>query len=67
MGAEFVAMEVVDGQPLPDKITRRGLPPAEALKYVVQIADALAAGALRGLHDFLVDVTIYALRNAHDS
>lgn len=39
---DFIVMECVRGRPLDEVIGRRGLPLSEALKYAVQIADALA-------------------------
>lgn len=49
MGAEFVAMELVDGQPLSDKLTRGGLDVAEVLKYAIQMTDAIAAAHAAGI------------------
>ena len=40
---DFIVMEYVPGKTLAELIPRRGLRLAEALKYAVQIADALAA------------------------
>jgi serine/threonine protein kinase len=42
-GVTFIAMEFVDGRTLDQVIARRGLRFTEALKYAVQITDALAA------------------------
>ncbi len=42
-GVDFIAMEFVDGKTLDHWIGRKGLDTASALKYAVQIADALAA------------------------
>src|SRR5262245_28035456 len=42
-GADAIAMELVRGRPLDEVIPREGLRVSEALKYAVQIADALAA------------------------
>jgi len=41
-GTDFIAMEYVDGKTLAQLIPRRGMQLGEALKYAVQIADALA-------------------------
>jgi Tol biopolymer transport system component/predicted Ser/Thr protein kinase len=41
-GIQFIAMEYVPGKTLDQMIGRKGLRPNEALKYVIQIADALA-------------------------
>src|SRR5438874_7211734 len=42
-GIDFIAMEYVAGKALNQLISRKGLPLGEALRYGVQIADALAA------------------------
>ena len=41
-GTDFIAMEYVEGKTLAQLIPRRGMQLGEALKYAVQIADALA-------------------------
>ena len=41
--ATFIAMELVDGKTLDAAIARKGMRVGEALKYAVQITDALAA------------------------
>jgi eukaryotic-like serine/threonine-protein kinase len=48
-GLDYIAMEYVPGKPLNQVIARRGLPLAEALKYAVQIASALAAAHAAGI------------------
>ena len=48
-GLDFIAMEYVPGKALNQLITRKGLPLAEALKYAVQIANALAAAHAAGI------------------
>jgi serine/threonine protein kinase len=48
-GIDFIAMEYVAGKALNQLIARRGLPLGEALKYAVQIADALAAAHAAGI------------------
>ena len=48
-GLDFISMEYVPGKPLNQVIARKGLPLAEALKYAVQIADALAAAHAAGI------------------
>ena len=48
-GNDFIAMEYVPGKALNRLIPRRGLPLGEALKYAVQIADALAAAHAAGI------------------
>ena len=41
-GMDFIVMEYVEGKTLADLIGSRGLRPAQALRYSVQIADAMA-------------------------
>jgi Tol biopolymer transport system component/tRNA A-37 threonylcarbamoyl transferase component Bud32 len=41
-GIDFIAMEYVEGRTLDELIGRKGLKLSEALKYAIQIADALA-------------------------
>jgi Tol biopolymer transport system component/predicted Ser/Thr protein kinase len=48
-GVEFIVMEFVSGKALNQLIARKGLPVAEALKYAVQIADALATAHAAGI------------------
>src|ERR1700692_4894591 len=48
-GIDFIAMEYVAGKALNQLIARKGLPLGEALKYGVQIADALAAAHAAGV------------------
>ena len=46
---DFIAMEFVQGKTLDKLIGRRGLRLSEALKYAVQIADAIAAAHANGI------------------
>src|SRR5690349_4465226 len=48
-GTDFIAMEFVDGSTLDSLIGPKGMKPSEALKYAVQIADALAAAHQAGI------------------
>ncbi len=48
-GIDFIAMEYVDGRTLEDLVGRKGLKLTDALKYGVQIADALAAAHAAGI------------------
>src|SRR5690348_15010737 len=48
-GVLFIAMEYVAGKPLDQLIGRKGLALNEALRYAVQIADALAAAHAAGI------------------
>ncbi|MGI8783537.1 MAG: protein kinase domain-containing protein [Acidobacteriota bacterium] len=48
-GVDFIAMEYVSGKTLEDLIKPKGLALGEALKYAVQIADALASAHAAGI------------------
>jgi eukaryotic-like serine/threonine-protein kinase len=48
-GSDFIAMECVVGKTLDQLIGRKGLPPGEALRYAVQIADALSKAHAAGI------------------
>ena len=48
-GVHFIAMEHVAGKTLDQSIPRKGLPLNQALKYAVQIADALAKAHSAGI------------------
>ena len=48
-GQDFIVMEYLSGKPLDRLIPRRGLPLGEALKYALQIADALATAHAGGI------------------
>ena len=48
-GADFLIMEYVPGKTLDQLIPRKGLPLKQALKYAIEIADALAAAHAAGI------------------
>jgi Tol biopolymer transport system component/predicted Ser/Thr protein kinase len=48
-GTTFIAMEYVPGRTLAEMIPRKGLNPNQALRYAVQIADALARAHAGGV------------------
>ena len=48
-GTDFIAMEYVEGKTLDQRIGHRGLRLSDALKYAVQIADALAKAHSAGI------------------
>jgi len=48
-GIDYIAMELVPGRTLEDLLSKRRLKLPEALKYAVQIADALAAAHAAGI------------------
>ncbi len=48
-GVDYIAMEYVPGKSLDRVIGRKGLPLAEALRYAIQIADALSAAHRGGI------------------
>jgi serine/threonine protein kinase len=47
-GTDFIVMEYIEGQTLDKKIAPTGMPPMQALKYAVQVADAFDQGTWRG-------------------
>ncbi len=48
-GIDFIAMEHIEGKTLDEFIGRKGLKLSEALRYAIQIADALAAAHAAGI------------------
>ena len=48
-GVDFIAMEYVEGKTLGELIGRKGLKLSEALKYAIQVADALAKAHAAGI------------------
>ena len=48
-GVDFIAMEYVEGRTLEEKTGRKGLKLNEALKYAIQIADAVAKAHSAGI------------------
>jgi eukaryotic-like serine/threonine-protein kinase len=48
-GLLYVAMELIEGPPLSERIPRDGLPSEQVLRYAIQIADALAHAHERGI------------------
>ena len=48
-GVDFIVMEYVDGQPLDRLIPRRGLPVRDAIGFILQVADAVAAAHTVGI------------------
>jgi len=48
-GVDFIAMEFIEGQTLDEQIAGKAMRPAEALKYAVQMADALAKAHSAGI------------------
>src|SRR5262249_36092416 len=48
-GVDFIAMEFVKGKPLDQLLGRKGLRLSEALKYAVQMADALSKAHSAGI------------------
>lgn len=48
-GVDFIAMELVDGEPLSRRIPKKGLPVAAVLSYAAQIASALAVAHEKGI------------------
>jgi serine/threonine-protein kinase len=48
-GRQFIAMELLDGQALSERMAGKPLESSEALEYAIQIADALAAAHEKGI------------------
>lgn len=48
-GIDFIAMEYVTGKPLSDLIPGKGLPVPQALRYAIQMADALTKAHKAGI------------------
>src|SRR5216110_2419646 len=48
-GTAFLVMEYLDGETLADRLMKGALPPGEALKIAIQIADALNAAHRHGI------------------
>jgi len=60
---EFVVLKPLTGRALPSKITRRALPPAEALTLVAGIAGALGPARAEGCsHGWLTADSVWAAR-----
>ena len=60
-GQSYIAMELVDGQPLSDKVRAGALPLDDVLRYGMQIADALAhAHARQVVHRDLKPANVVA-------
>ncbi len=65
-GIDFIAMELVAGKTLDQKIGRKGIKLDEALKFAVQIADALAAAHAAGIvHRDLKPANILVTESGH--
>src|SRR5271157_2669218 len=48
-GQAYIAMELVQGEPLSARLNRGTVPPAEVLRYGIQLADALAHAHKHGV------------------
>jgi len=46
---DYLVLEYVDGETLASRLTRGALPPAQALRYAIEVGDALATAHRRGL------------------
>ena len=65
-GVSFIAMELLEGQTLQSLIPPQGLAPEAAVKFAVQMADALAAVHARGIiHRDFKPHNVMVLRNSH--
>ena len=60
-GAPFIAMELLEGETLRDKLDRGAIPARKSIEYAVQIADGLAAAHEKGIvHRDLKPENIFA-------
>jgi eukaryotic-like serine/threonine-protein kinase len=65
-GVSFIAMELLEGQTLQALIPPQGMAPEAAVKFAVQMADALAAVHARGIiHRDFKPHNVMVLRNSH--
>ena len=48
-GLDFIVMELISGQPLSKSIPPKGMPPREALRLAIQVADGLAKAHTAGI------------------
>ncbi|MEA2164967.1 MAG: eukaryotic-like serine/threonine-protein kinase [Thermoanaerobaculia bacterium] len=48
-GAPFIAMELLEGETLRDRLDRGAIPPRKSIEYAVQIANGLAAAHEKGV------------------
>ena len=61
-GAPFIAMELLEGETLRDKLDRGAIPPRKSIEYAVQIANGLAAAHEKGIvHRDLKPENIFAM------
>jgi eukaryotic-like serine/threonine-protein kinase len=67
-GIDFLVMELLDGEPLSERLAKGALPLEQALRCAVQIADALDAAHRRGIvHRDLKPANIFLARNGRSS
>ncbi|HVP43192.1 MAG TPA: serine/threonine-protein kinase, partial [Terriglobales bacterium] len=65
-GREFIAMEMLEGQTLQERISHRPLPLDELLELAIQIADGLAAAHAKGIvHRDLKPSNIFVTESGH--
>ena len=65
-GREFIAMELLEGQTLQERISNRALPTEELLELAIQIADGLAAAHAKGIvHRDIKPSNIFLTESGH--
>ena len=66
-GVDFIAMEYIRGKTLASKIHNRGMRPGDALRYAIQIADALAVAHVAGIVHRDIKPANIMIADANDS
>src|SRR4051812_22211287 len=67
-GVDYLVMELLEGQTLADRLAKGSFPLEHALRYAVQIADALAAAHRRGIvHRDLTPANVFLATSAGTS
>jgi serine/threonine protein kinase len=65
-GVPYIAMELLDGETLREKLERGPLPPRKAIDYAIQIARGLSAAHAKGIiHRDLKPENLFVTRDGH--